>query len=118
MGCETINVAKMRQNFIVNNATSIAIYRKYANLQLLRCAKTRFASSVIMLQRLIKMHQPLREMVVSIDWQRWKGSHIGDDPKVEDIIIGLSSEDFWRRVEDIVTLITPIVSTLRRFDSD
>eukprot|EP00253_Pinus_taeda_P026467 PITA_26467 len=53
-----------------------------------------------------------------MDWQRWKGSHTGDGLKVEDIIIGLSSENFWRRVEDIVTLITPIVSTLRIFDSD
>ena len=71
-----------------------------------------------MLQRLIKVHQSLREMVVSMDWQRWKGSHVGDGIRVEDIIIGSSSKDFWRRVEDIVTLITPIVSTLRMFDSD
>ena len=48
-----------------------------------------------------------------MDWNRWKGSHIRDGPKVEDIIIGLSSEDFLRRVEDIVTLITHMVSTLR-----
>jgi hypothetical protein len=115
---KTITEAKMLQHFIINHAASIAIYRKYAKLQLLRCAETRFASAFIMLQRLIKMHQSLREMVVSMDWQRWKGSHIGDGLKVEDIIIGLSSENFWRRVEDIVTLITPIVSTLRIFDSD
>jgi len=47
-----------------------------------------------------------------------EGFHIGDGPKVEEIIIGISSKDFWRRVEDIVTLITPIVSTLCIFDSD
>jgi len=114
----TITEAKMLQIFIINHAASIAIYRKYANLQLLRCAETRFASAFIMLQCLIKVHQSLREMVVSMDWQRWKGSHVGDGPRVEDIIIGPSSEDFWKRVEDIVTLITPIVSTLRIFDSD
>eukprot|EP00253_Pinus_taeda_P028749 PITA_28749 len=115
---KTITEAMMLQHFIINHATSIAIYRKYAKLQLLRCAETRFASAFIMLQRLIKMHQSLREMVVSMDWQRWKGSHTRDGLKVEDIIIGFSSENFWRRVEDIVTLITPIVSTLRIFDSD
>eukprot|EP00253_Pinus_taeda_P016332 PITA_16332 len=115
---KTITEAKMLQHFIINHAASIAIYRKYAKLQLLRCAETRFASAFVMLQRLIKMHQSLREMVVSMDWQRWKGSHTGDGLKVEDIIICLSSENFWRRVEDIVTLITPIVSTLRIFDSD
>ena len=115
---KTVTEAKMLQIFIINHAASIAIYRKHANLQLLRCAETRFASAFIMLQRLIKVHQSLREMVVSMDWQRWKGSHVGDGIRVEDIIIGSSSEDFWRRVEDIVTLITPIVSTLRMFDSD
>ena len=71
-----------------------------------------------MLQRLIKVHQSLREMVVSMEWQRRKGSHARDGLQVEDIIIGSSSENFWRSMEDIVTLITPIVSTFCIFDSD
>lgn len=57
-------------------------------------------------------------MVVSMDWKRWKGFHIGDGPQVDDIIIGSSSEVVWKRVEDIVTLITSIVSTIRIYDSD
>ena len=71
----------MLQNFIVGHATSIAIYSKYENIQFLRYAKTRFAYEFIMLQRLIKMHQSLREMLVSMDWHRWKGYDIRDGPE-------------------------------------
>ena len=53
-----------------------------------------------------------------MDWKRWKGSHVGDGLRVEEIFIDFSSKDFWTRVEDIVTLITPNVSTLCMFDSD
>jgi len=72
---ETITEAKMVQNFIVNHATFIEIYRKYAKLQLNQCVETRFSFAFIMLQRLIKMHQYLRKLVVSMDWKRWKSSH-------------------------------------------
>ena len=45
---KSITKEKMLQIFIINHATSIALYRKHSNLQLLQCAETRFASAFIM----------------------------------------------------------------------
>ena len=70
--CDIVAKVKKIQHFIVNHSMSLAIYKKHASLQLLRCAETRFASNFIMVDRIVKVKQALRQMVVSTEWERWR----------------------------------------------
>ncbi|XP_059073592.1 uncharacterized protein LOC131855961 [Cryptomeria japonica] len=118
---EVVSNVKKIQHFIVNHSMSHAIYRKHASLQLLRCAETRFASNFIMVDRIVKVKQALRQMVVSTEWERWRdrpstNSQACDE--IFDLIIGSGSILFWQRVGDLLILCWPLIEVLRLFDND
>jgi len=113
--------AKKIQQFIINHSESQTIYRKYASFQLLKFVEIRFSFQFIMIDRILKVKQSLREMVVSVQWNRWRihpnTSSITCD-EIFDLIISTESTLFWKRAHDVLTLCSPIFEVLCLFDSD
>lgn len=100
---------------------SQAIYRKYASFQLLKFGETRFAFQFIMIDHILKVKQSLREMVVSVEWNRWRrrpSTSSTTCDEIFDLIIGIESTLFWQQAQDLLTLCSPIFEVLRLFDSD
>ena len=58
--------------FITNHHQSQAIFREYSRLELLKVAKTRYASNFIMLRHLVEVKQPLVSMVFNQLWADWR----------------------------------------------
>jgi hypothetical protein len=58
--------------FITNHHQCQAMYREYSKLELLKVAKTRYASNIIMLRCLVKVKSALMSMVVGVTWVEWR----------------------------------------------
>ncbi|GLJ16833.1 hypothetical protein SUGI_0290140 [Cryptomeria japonica] len=74
-----------------------------------------------MVDRIVKVKQALRQMVVSTEWERWRdrpstNSQACDE--IFDLIIGSGSILFWQRVGDLLILCWPLIEVLRLFDND
>ena len=55
----------------------IAIFSSYSPLKLLVVAETRFASIIIMLERLFQVKQNLRNMVISEECMSYREADVG-----------------------------------------
>lgn len=101
--------------FLTGHHASIACYRNHSTLELLKPGETRFATSFIMLQRLIECKDQLQETVVSREYKRWladttyklKGLALS-----ETILRG----SFWDNAQQVSDICSPIVSLLRMTD--
>ena len=69
---EVIGQAREIIKFITNHHQSQAIYREHFKLELLKVAKTRYASNFIMLRRLVEVKTALMSMVVGVTWAEWR----------------------------------------------
>jgi hypothetical protein len=68
---DVITSAKGLVHFITNHHKSLAVFRNHSDLELLKPAETRFATSFILLQRLLDTKQALEETVVDREWKAW-----------------------------------------------
>ena len=57
--------------FITIHQSSLALFRSHSKLQLLKPGETRFATNVIMLQKLCECKDALQETVVSREYKQW-----------------------------------------------
>ncbi|GBG71054.1 hypothetical protein CBR_g8353 [Chara braunii] len=77
--------------------------------------QTRFATHYLMLERLLDRHRALEALMMSDDWLRtaWRRSIFLQARWVRHQV---RYAPFWEHVEDIVTLMTPVMQLLRRLD--
>ncbi|XP_073270098.1 uncharacterized protein [Primulina huaijiensis] len=69
---EVSDNALMIKNFIVNHNMRLSMFNDNSNLKMLSLAKTRFASTIIMLKRFRQIKKCLENMVISERWDLYK----------------------------------------------
>ncbi|XP_059067582.1 uncharacterized protein LOC131858371 [Cryptomeria japonica] len=108
-------VCKAAGMFICNHHHTQAIYRKYAKVELLKPADTRFASYFILLDRLCEVKGALCSTFVSDAWAAWKQSTSDIAVDVRAMVL---DEHFRADVKFVVDFIKPICEVIKFADSD
>lgn len=65
------NIGKAIVKFFLNHSHALAMFRTQSKLELLKVAKTRFASHYILLKRLIECKEALASTVILQKWKEW-----------------------------------------------
>ena len=116
---DTYFKGKQIVKYFVNPSHALTIFRSNSKLELLKVAKTRFASHYIMLKRLVDVREALATTVVLNLWK--KLMKIGDENirEVGALITGyIGSDDFWNEVQNILVITKPIYRLIRLCDKD
>ena len=103
--------------FITRKQNVLAMFRRFSEKELLKPSNTRFAYSFIVLSNLLdeRVYGGLRRMIVSEQWDKWKGSKT---KKAEEIVTIIFDAKFWSDVKMIVTLCIPILKLLHLADRE
>ncbi|KAH9292112.1 hypothetical protein KI387_042698 [Taxus chinensis] len=112
---ELIEKGRKIQMFICNHHQTQAIYRRYAKVELLKPADTRFASFFILLDHLYAVKGALCSIVVSDAWAAWRQSTSETAVEVRKMVL---DNLFWVDVKFVVDFIQPICEVIRFADSD
>eukprot|EP00253_Pinus_taeda_P035891 PITA_35891 len=112
---ELIENGRKIQMFICNHHQPQAIYRKYAKMELLKPADTRFATYYILLRRLVEMKEALSATVVSDMWEQWRLSTSDVALEVKRLIL---NDHFWVDAKFVAEIIEPICDMIRYADTD
>ncbi|KAG5544627.1 hypothetical protein RHGRI_017158 [Rhododendron griersonianum] len=91
----------------------IASSIKEVVIELLSVAKTRFASSIIMLRRFKLIKQSLQSMVISTQWNSHR-----EEQGASFVRETLLNEKWWDKVDYILSFTAPIYDMLRECDTD
>ena len=103
------------RNLVVNHSGALSIYNKYAPLRLLSVAETRFASTLILVKRIPEVREALCQMVVDPNWRFLKDD---DADKARKIKLLLVDDQWWEKIDFLVSFTNPIVRLLRECDTD
>ncbi|KAJ9539539.1 hypothetical protein OSB04_032272 [Centaurea solstitialis] len=68
---ETYSKGKTIVKYFLNHGQALSIFRENSNLELLKVAKTRFASHYILLKRLMKCREALSTTISLNSWRDW-----------------------------------------------
>ncbi|KAL2905823.1 Hydroxyacid-oxoacid transhydrogenase mitochondrial [Bienertia sinuspersici] len=96
-----------------------AIFKKQSGLELLKVAKTRFASHYLLLKRLSQCREALATTIVLTAWKDWVNS--GDERMKalgREVANTISDELFWDEVENILTVTKPIYLMIKFADAE
>ncbi|KAK9811323.1 hypothetical protein WJX72_001847 [[Myrmecia] bisecta] len=104
--------------FILNHHGTLAIFRQHAELELLRPGDTRFATSFIMMSRLLELRGALEKTVVSDAWRVWCAKNGRHQVIIDKVRKWVRKRAWWEKVEQLVDLSRPIVKLLRLADSN
>ena len=99
----------------MNHSMRLSMFNEFCPLKLLQVADTRFASIVVMLQRLKFIKRCLQAMIISDQWASHREDDVGKAQKVKDMIL---SDRWWDVVDYILEFTTLIYDMLRAADTD
>ncbi|XP_026398694.1 uncharacterized protein LOC113294514 [Papaver somniferum] len=93
---EIIAEVVLIRNFITKHSMRLAMFNEHVELKLFTLAETRFASSIIMLQRFKDVKQGIRNLVICNQWSSYKD----DDPNQALFIKEkLLDDDWWNTLQ-------------------
>ena len=106
--------------FITNHSNTHGLFRTHSKLELLKIAKTRFASYYLTFRRLLKVRESLAAMVSSPHWQVLKDrvAKIVDRQGFEQVEETALDPLFWARVREILNFTKPIYYMIRFSDTN
>ena len=100
--------------FITGHARVNYFYGTYSKLQLLKLAKTRFASYYLTFRRLVKVRQALTNMVTSESWEEINTDSDGANVATDTIL----DMFFWSQTKYVLQFTKPIYYMIKFADSD
>lgn len=116
---DTYTAGKAIVNFFRSHCHCLAMFRNNSHLDLLKVAKTRFASHYILLERLRTVRDGLTTTVVTRQWKDWVKSCSSDQQQQAKAIVDtINDEYFWTLVDNILAITEPIYSVLRFSDGE
>ncbi|XP_024164304.1 uncharacterized protein LOC112171337 [Rosa chinensis] len=116
---EIYNIGKAIVKFFLNHSHALATFRSQSKLELLKVAKTRFASHYILLRRLIDCKEALASTVIIQKWKDWVKTLDGEKRKLgENITQAVLADNFWDDVLAIVNITKPIYFLIKYCDGD
>ncbi|CAN6339707.1 unnamed protein product [Urochloa humidicola] len=114
---ETYSTGKALVNYMLNHQHGLAIFRANSKLDLLRVAKTRFASHYILLKRLSDCREALATTVVTKQWKDWM-KHNASDKYAKIAVDTINSDEFWSEVESVLALTKPLFLMVKFSDGE
>ncbi|KAL2929586.1 L-seryl-tRNA(Sec) selenium transferase [Bienertia sinuspersici] len=116
---ETYVRGKNNVKYFLNHNQAHAIFKKQSGSELLKVAKTRFASHYLLLKRLCQCREALATTVVLTAWKDWVNS---EDERMKalgkEVANTISDELFWDEVENILTVTKPIYLMIKFADGE
>eukprot|EP00253_Pinus_taeda_P032126 PITA_32126 len=113
---EAVDMARSIPKFIYNHAFVLSLMRRFTrNKELRRPTITRFATTFIALQSLLRCQFELKQMFVSDDWRNCRYNRRLDGKAIAKMVY---SETFWHGVEEACVVSEPIVKVLRLVDGE
>ncbi|KAL9677447.1 hypothetical protein QQ045_005678 [Rhodiola kirilowii] len=106
--------------FFLNHQHAHAIFRVHSKLELLKVAKTRFASHYILLKRLLDCREALATTTVLRAWKDWVTNCADERVRSlgSEVTVTISDDDFWDEVDIILTITKPIFLMIKFADGD
>ncbi|KAL6976600.1 hypothetical protein U1Q18_052716 [Sarracenia purpurea var. burkii] len=115
----TYSQGKNIVKYFINHSHALTIFRAHSKLELLKVAKTRFASHYIMLKRLVDVREALATTVVLNSWKDLMKNGDENSRTIGAIVTGyIGSDDFWDEVHNILIITKPIYKLIRFCDKD
>ncbi|KAL4556082.1 hypothetical protein LXL04_038722 [Taraxacum kok-saghyz] len=105
--------------YFINHTHALSMFRENSKLDLLKVAKTRFASHYILLKRIMDLREALSTTIGLNSWRDWVKN--GDEntrivgAKVVDII---RDDSFWEDVESVLAITKPIFLLIKFCDGE
>ena len=113
------NWGKTIVEFVLGHGQTIAMFRANSGLDLLKVAKTRFASHYVMLKGLLDCREALATTIVLNCWKDWikhVDVHIGK--LGEEVVKTIKCDDFWEGVENALDIMKSIYYLIKFADSE
>ncbi|XP_004499524.1 uncharacterized protein [Cicer arietinum] len=115
----TYKQGKTIVKYIINHSQVLAMYRANSKLELLKVAKTRFASHYILLKRLLMCREALATTVVLNSWKEWIKQGDENTRKIGALVAEtIGSDFFWEEVEHVVKITKPIYHLIKFADGE
>jgi hypothetical protein len=102
-------MAKRLVKFVTKKPKVLAMYRIAKDLGLVKFSSIHFATMFLVVERLVKVHRTLGQMVVSNAWFKWTDSRTQE---VRDFEIYVFSHGFWKNAQIIVMVLQPFYIVL------
>ncbi|XP_026433089.1 uncharacterized protein LOC113330501 [Papaver somniferum] len=112
---DIISDAVFVRKFIMTHSMRLEMFNDHNKLKLLTVAYTRFASSVIMLQRFVDIKEGLQSMVISPKWTSYIDDDVGKAQFLKETTL---NDQWWDKVDYIIAFTESIYDMLRRTDTD
>ncbi|KAH1261636.1 hypothetical protein GmHk_02G004453 [Glycine max] len=100
------------KNYVMSHSMRLSIFN---SLKLLSIAPTRFASTIVKLKRFKQLKKGLQEMVISDQWSSYKEDDVAKAKFVKDTLL---DDNWWDKVDYILSFTSPIYDVLRRFNTE
>ncbi|KAK9690186.1 hypothetical protein RND81_09G110000 [Saponaria officinalis] len=116
---DTYKKGKAIVKYVKNHQSSLAMFRTYSHLELLKVAQTRCASQYILLKRPLDCREALITLVCQKKWKEWVKK--GDEQSRKlgaEVAENVKNDNFWDEVENIVTILKPLYHVLRFADGE
>ena len=106
--------------FITNHNNAHDIFRSHSKLELLKIAKTRFASYYLTFRRLLKVREALASMVSSESWQVLKdrATSTSDRRQFQEVEDTVLDDHFRASVKYVLQFTKPIYIMIQSADID
>nr|XP_004514312.1 uncharacterized protein LOC101496406 [Cicer arietinum] len=110
----TYKQGKTIVKYIINHSQVLAMYRANSKLELLKVAKTRFASHYLLLKRLLMCREALATTVVLNSWKEWINQGDENTRKIGALVaetIGPKMGEFYEKMDSMLGEIQEIIKT-------
>ncbi|KAL7587843.1 hypothetical protein Lser_V15G37134 [Lactuca serriola] len=116
---DTYRKGKIVVNYFLNHTHALAIFRDNSQLELLKVAKTRFASHYILLKRLWDCRESLATTIVLNSWREWL-KNCDENSRQSGLLVAdtIKNEAFWDDVESVLAVTKPIYLMVKFCDGE
>ncbi|PWA81484.1 hypothetical protein CTI12_AA186260 [Artemisia annua] len=116
---DTYKNGKNIVKYFLNHTHALAIFRENSKLELLKVAKTRFASYYILLRRLADCRESLAMTISLNSWRDWvKHGNEHTRSLGQSVAETIRSDKFWDDVESILAITKPIFLLIKFCDGE
>ncbi|XP_058766128.1 uncharacterized protein LOC131639665 [Vicia villosa] len=103
------------KKFVMCHSMRLSIFISFNSLKFLSIAPTRFAYTTVMLRRFKLLKRDLHNMVISEQWFSYKKYDVEKAKFVKETLL---DDNWWDRVNYIISFTSPIYDVLRRTDTE
>jgi hypothetical protein len=116
---KTCKAGKQVVKYILNHQHCLNLFRSKSKLNLLKVAKTRFASHYILLKRLKDCREALAMTVATIHWNEWAKTGDHHARTTADLITKTINDDvFWDEIDVILSITKPLYLLIKFGDGE